>query len=62
MNPAERNATARALLGNGLAGQAADKQALYPQWQQYSMDAQMNGEPAIGFEEWVMQQQAAAPR
>lgn len=47
---------ARALLGQGMAGQAADKSKLQAQWQQQSMQAQMQGLPFPSFEEWMKQQ------
>lgn len=44
---------ARALLGNGMAGQAADTSKLYPQYQQYAIDAQSQGEQPVPFEQWA---------
>lgn len=44
---------ARALLGNGMAGQAADTSQLYPQYQQYAIDAQSQGEQPVPFEQWA---------
>lgn len=46
---------ARALLGNGMAGNAADTSKLYPQYQEEMIDAQSQGKPPIPFEQWVQQ-------
>lgn len=51
----QREMLARALLGNGMAGQAADAQSLYPQYQQAMMEAQESGQPPIPFEQWAQQ-------
>ena len=46
---------AKALLGNGMAGQAADTSKLYPQYQEAMIEAQSQGQPPIPFEQWVQQ-------
>lgn len=47
---------ARALLGGGMAGQAADTQQLYPIYQQQQIEAQTSGQPPLPpFEEWAAQ-------
>lgn len=43
----------RALLGSGMAGQAADASTLYPQYQEYAINAQSSGEQPIPFEQWA---------
>lgn len=50
-----RQLLARALLGQGMAGQAADKTKLQAQWQQEYTNAQMQGMPFPQFEEWMKQ-------
>ena len=47
---------AKALLGQGMAGQAADISKLQPIYQQQNMQAQMQGLPFPSFEEWMKSQ------
>lgn len=47
---------ARALLGKGMASQAADMSKLQPIWQQQNMEAQTQGMPFPAFEEWLKSQ------
>lgn len=47
MDPQRREMMARALLGNGMAGQAADSMQTDPQYQQYAMMAQMAGQQPL---------------
>lgn len=46
----------RALLGNGVLGNAADISTLYPVWQQAYTSANESGQPFPQFEEWVQMQ------
>lgn len=46
---------ARALLGSGMAGQAADTQKLYPMYQQAAQEAASQGQQIPPFEEWAAQ-------
>lgn len=46
---------AKALLGNGMAGQAGDTSKLYPQYQEAMIEAQSQGQPPVPFEQWVQQ-------
>lgn len=48
---------ARALLGQGMAGQAADMGQLQPIYRQQNMQAQMQGLPFPPFEEWLKSRQ-----
>jgi len=48
---------ARYLLGQGMAGKAADTQKLYPIYQKQQIDAQTSGQQLPPFEEWVKQYQ-----
>jgi len=56
MSDSFRQKLARMLLSDGMAGQAADHQNLYPQWQKLSTEAQMNGQEFPQYEEWAQQQ------
>ena len=47
----------RPMLGSGMAGQAADKMTLYPQWQQEYIQAVSNGQDFPPFEEWMKMKQ-----
>ena len=51
----QRQMLAKALLGGGMAGKAADVQQLQPIYQQQMAEAQMNGQPPIPFEQWAQQ-------
>lgn len=55
----DRNALRRMLLGQGMAGQAADRSTAYPQWQAYAMALQEQGMPAEDFDTWFARQQQA---
>ena len=55
MEDDQRKLMARALLGQGMAGQTADLQKLMPIYQQQSMQAQVNGQPMPQFQEWAQQ-------
>lgn len=49
---------ARALLGQGMAGNAADDSKIHPLYQQHVVDAQLNGQPAMSYEQFRQQYQA----
>ena len=53
---------AKALLGNGMAGQAADTSKLYPQYQEAMIEAQSQGQPPIPFEQWVQEFMGGGPQ
>lgn len=56
MDPNTQQMLARALLGNGMAGQNADIRQLYPQYQQAQIEAQTSGAgPLPPFEQWAQQ-------
>lgn len=46
---------ARALLGNGMAGQGADTLQAEPAYKQYAEQAMSQGEQPIPFEQWMQQ-------
>lgn len=53
---------ARALLGNGMAGQAADISKLQPIHQQLKTEANMQGLPFPEFNEWLKSQNQGNPQ
>lgn len=57
MDDIKRQILARALLGRGALGAAADTQKLYPVYQKAQIEAQMSGEQLPPFEQWVQMQQ-----
>lgn len=62
MDETKRQLLARALLGAGVAGQAADTSQLYPIYQQQQMEAQSSGQQLPPFEQWAQQYQMQQPR
>jgi len=53
MDDSQRIITARALLGQGVAGQAADIRKLREMYGKQNVEAQMNGQSLPSFEEWA---------
>jgi len=52
---------ARAMLGNGLAGQAGDAMRLRPAYLDYVQKAQESGQQAMPFQDWARQFSGMAP-
>ena len=53
MDGSFRAKLARALLGDGIAGKAADVKRLYPVYQKEAIEAQSQGVKFPTFEEWA---------
>lgn len=63
MDDAQRQATARLLLGHGAAGQAADIRKLRERYGQLNVEAQSNGQSMPSFEDWAKEfMQAQGPQ
>lgn len=56
--PIPQSTPQQAPLGTGAADQARQKILAQEAYKQYSIDAQINGQQPIPFEQWFLQQQA----